>query len=182
MSEETSSGTRRGFGERLVGALMLDASVYEEVEHDPDALGQAALVVALGAVAGGIAGVGGGGSGVVGGVLLAGVGWVIGAGVVWLIGVRMMDHTSDFLELLRTLGFASAPRVLMILAIIPFVGWLVGLAVLVLSLIAWVLAVRQALDVETGRAVLVCVLAFVAQIVFGFLLAIVGLGAVATAV
>jgi hypothetical protein len=182
MSEVTSSGTRRGFSGRLIGALMLDASVYEEVEHDPDALGQAALVVALGAVASGIAGAGGGGSGVIGGVLLAGVGWVIGAGVVWLIGVRMMDHTSDFLELLRTLGFASAPRVLMILAIIPFVGWLVGLVVLVLSLIAWVLAVRQALDVETGRAVLVCVLAFVAQIVFGFVLAIVGLGAVATAV
>ena len=60
-------------------------------------------------------------------------------------------------------------------------GWLVGLAVFALSLVAWVLAVRHALDVDTGRAVLVCVLAAVAQIVLGGVLAALGLGVLATA-
>ncbi|MAE94434.1 MAG: hypothetical protein CL910_07225 [Deltaproteobacteria bacterium] len=54
----TTSGGR-SFQERLIGALMLDASVYEEVEHDQDAMGQAVGVVALGAVAGGIGALGG---------------------------------------------------------------------------------------------------------------------------
>jgi len=181
VSDVIPGGSRRGFGERLTGALMLDTSVYEEVENDPDALGQAAGVVGLGAVASAIAGVGAGGGGILGGVLLAGLGWVLGAVVVWLVGVRMLGHSSDLPELLRTLGFASAPRVLMILAVVPLLGWLVGLAVVALSLVAWVLAVRHALDVDTGRAVLVCVLAFVAQIVLGGVLAGLGLGVLAAA-
>ena len=38
---------QRSFGERLLGAIKLDATVYEEVEHTPDAVGQAAGVVVL---------------------------------------------------------------------------------------------------------------------------------------
>ena len=41
----------RSFGERLLGALRVDATIYEEVEHTPEALGQAAAVVALAAAA-----------------------------------------------------------------------------------------------------------------------------------
>jgi len=171
----------RSFTERLIGALKLDASVYEEVEHDPDAMGQAALVVGLGAVAAAIGAIGSGGGGVVGGILMAFLGWAFGAGVVWLVGVRMMGHTSDYPELLRTLGFASAPRVLLVVGFVPVLGGLVALAAAILSLIAWVIAVRQALDVETGRAVLVCVLAFLLQLAIGFVLAAVGLGGMMTA-
>ena len=166
----------RSFGERLIGALKLDPSVYEEVEHDPDAMGQAAMVVALGAVAAAIGAMGSGGAGVLGGIMAAFLGWAFGAGVVWLVGVQVMGHSSDYPELLRTLGFASAPRVLLVVGFIPALRGLAGLAVLVLSLIAWVIAVRQALDVETGRAVLVCVLAFLVQIAIGFVLAAIGLG------
>ena len=177
----TTSGNR-SFTERLIGALKLDASVYEEVEHDASAMGQAAAVVALGAVAGGIGAAGMGGlGGVVGGVLFAFFGWALGAAVVWLIGVQVMGHDSDFPELLRTLGFASAPGLLAVLAIIPLVGGLVRLAVLGLSLVAWVIAVRQALDVETGRAILVCVLAFLAQLAIGVVLSALGMGMMAAA-
>ncbi len=178
----TPAAGDRSFVERLTGALMLDASVYEEVEHDTSAMGQAAGVVALGAVASGIGAMAGAGvSGVFGGVLMAFVGWALGAAVVWLVGVQMMGHTSDFPELLRTLGFASAPRILAVLGIIPILGIVANLAVLALSLVAWVIAVRQALDVETGRAVLVCVLAFMAQIAIGAILAVFGMGMVAAA-
>ncbi|MCP5059826.1 MAG: hypothetical protein GY937_24250 [bacterium] len=107
--------------------------------------------------------------------------WVIGAAVVWLVGVQMMGHSSDLPQLLRTLGFASAPGVLRVLGIIPLLGWIAVLAAAILSLIAWVIAVRQALDVDTGRAVLVCVLAFIAQLAIGVVLATMGLGVLAAA-
>ncbi|MCP3987023.1 MAG: hypothetical protein GY723_21755 [bacterium] len=173
---------QRNFQDRVIGALMLDATVFEEVEHDESSLGQAATVVAIAAVAGGIGALGSGGvTGLIGGVVLAGLAWVIGAAVVWLVGVQMMGHSSDLPQLLRTLGFASAPGVLRVLGIIPLLGWIAALAAAILSLIAWVIAVRQALDVDTGQAVLVCVLAFFAQLAIGVVLAFMGFGMLATA-
>lgn len=161
-------GASRSFPERLIAVMKLDASVFDEVEHDPSALPQAAGVVALAAVAGGIGAIGAiGVSGIPLGVLRAFFVWLLGAGIIWAIGVRMMGHTSDYEELLRTLGFASAPQILMILAVLPIgaLRGLLALAVTILGLIAWVLAVRQALDVETGRAVLVCILAMIGSVI-----------------
>ncbi len=163
----------RSFGERLLGALKLDASVYEEVEHDTGALPQAAGVVALGALAQGLAALGAiGVGGLIGAIIGAGVGWLISTAIVWAIGVKAMGHTSDYPELLRTLGFASAPQMLMVFGILPIgpLRAVLALAVLVLLLVAFVIAVRQALDVETGRAVLVCVLAVAASVVLNLLL------------
>ena len=140
----------RSFGARLVGAFKLDASVYEEVEHDTSAFGQAAGTF-------GETGSGGALASLAGGL----VGWFLGTGLVWLIGVAIMNHTSDYGELLRTLGFATAPGMLAVLGELPLgpAEALLGLAIFALSTIAAVIAVRQALDVGTGRAIVVCVLA-----------------------
>ena len=162
---------RRSFLERLVAALRLDASVYDEVEHDREALPQAAGVVALAAVCAGIGGAAGGGAGLVVGVIGAVVGLLLSAGIIWFIGVRLMEHTSDYPELLRTIGFASSPQVLLVLAAIPALGWGVRAVVFVWGLAAYVVAVRQALDVDTARAVLVCVLGWGLAVVVAFLLA-----------
>jgi hypothetical protein len=150
----------RSFGERLLGALRLDPAAFDEIEHDRGSLGQAAAVVALAGVATAI-GAGGGVGGAVGAVLGAILGWLISVGFVWLVGVFVLNHTSDYAELLRTLGFASAPQLLLVLRGIPVLGVLVGIAAFLWGLAAWVVAVRQALDVTTGRAVVVCVLAVV---------------------
>jgi hypothetical protein len=160
----------RSFIERLIGALRLDASVYDEVEHDPEALPQAAGVVALAAVAAGIGGAASGGGGLIAGVVTAIAGWLLATGVVWLVGVRIMDHSSDYPELLRTIGFASAPQILLGLTFVPLFGALVGIVVLFWGLATYVIAVREALDVETGRAVLVCVLAWGVNMVLGVVL------------
>lgn len=177
-------GLGRSFGERLLGALKLDATVYEEVEHDPGAFGQAAAVVALASLAQGVggfqeAGLGAALAGVVGGFL----GWLVGAGLVWVVGVKMMSCTSDFGELARTLGFASAPGLLGIAGVLPLgpAAPLLGIAIFVLSTIASVIAVRQALDVGTGRAVVVCILANLVPILLalGLGLLLVGAGVVA---
>jgi len=168
----TGAPAQRSFVERLVAALKLEADVYEEVEHDPGALGQAAGVVALGALAQGLAYIHGGFGGLVGGVFAGLVGWVLATAIVWAIGVKIMDHTSDFPELLRTLGFASAPKLLMVIGVLPIgpLRGLLALAVGIVTLVAFVIAVRQALDVSTGRAAWVCLLGVLASMVLLLLL------------
>ncbi len=170
---QPGAGAGRSFAERIVAAFKLDASVYEEVEHDPAAMSQAAAVIALAALAQGLGavaqnGVGGLVSAVIGGF----VGWVVSAAVIWLIGVQLMGYTSDFRELLRTTGFASVPQFLMALGVLPIgpLRAVLSLAVFVLLVISFVVAVRQALDVDTGRAVVVCVVAVLAQVAVVFLL------------
>jgi len=162
-----SQRARRSFSERIVAALKLDPTVYEEVEHDPEALGQAAAVVAFAALAAAIGAIGVAGTrGVLAGLVSAFVTWVVWTTLVWLIGVKLFDHRSDFEELLRTLGFVAAPQLLYVLAVVPFPPWrlLVGLVVLGMTVIAFVRAVRHALDVEIGRALTVAALAAAAQI------------------
>jgi len=180
---EHPSPVRRSFLERILGALRLDAETYDEIEHDESALGQAAGVVALAAIAAAIGSAGsGGGGGAVGAVLGSMVGWLVSTGFIWVVGVYWMKHTSDYRELLRTLGFANAPNLLAVVGGVPALG---GLAMLVgglWSLAAFVVAARQALDVTTGRALWVCFLAVLlnAACVAGLMLLLGGLGSSAS--
>lgn len=167
------------FGERLLGALKLDANTYEEVEHDTTAFGQAATVVLLASFAQGVnawsmQGAGGAMASVAGSFL----GWFIGAGLVWIIGVKIMNCTSDYGELLRTLGFATAPGILGALGVLPLgpVAPLLAIAIFVLSVIASVIAVRQALDVGTGKAIVVCIIANLVPVALVLLLGLLLVG------
>jgi len=153
---------RHSWTERMVGAAKLDANIYEEVEADTSANGQAGGVVALAAVAQAIGAIGEGGMGLLGGVIGALAGWLIWAGVTYLIGAKLLGGTATWGELLRTLGFAQVPGVLAVLGIIPVVGGLVRVVVAIWILIAGVIAIRQALDVSTGKAVLTAVLGWLA--------------------
>ena len=150
-----AANARRSFGERLKGAALLHVDTYEEVEADTTATPQAAGVVALvaAATALGVSQVGGL-TAVVIAVVSAFVGWLIWAGTTYLIGDKLLRGTATWGELLRTLGFAQTPRLLLVLAHIPTVGLFVQGGVFVWTLITSVVALRQALDFGTGRAVL----------------------------
>jgi hypothetical protein len=171
--------------ERAIGAARLDVATFEEIEADPNALGQAIAVVAIASVATGIGSAavsGGAGLGLVGGVIAAGIGWVVWAFTIYLVGTRLLPEAntkSDLGELLRTTGFAMAPGAAGILGILPGIGGLVLTAVWLWQLVAMVVAVRQALDyTNTGRAVAVCVIGFVAQMLVMFLVMGVVIGGV----
>jgi hypothetical protein len=158
------------FQNRVIGAMMLNVATYEEVEHDASAMPQAAAVVALASVSSAVGWIFYSGlRGFVTGIILALVGWLIGAVVVWAIGTKLLPGPkteADIGQLLRTVGFAQSPALLMFITIIPILGWFLMIGIWVWGLVAWVIAVRQALDYDdTLRAVLVCVLAFVAQLV-----------------
>jgi hypothetical protein len=162
--------------ERAIGAAKLDATVYEDVEADPAALGQALTVVVVASIASGLgsgAASGGIGFSLVGGVIGALIGWFVWAFTAWVVGTKLLpepETKADFNQLLRTTGFASAPGVVGILGFLPAIGGLIVFLVSLWQLGAMVVAVRQALDYSsTGRAVLVCVIGFVLQLVILFL-------------
>lgn len=157
-------------GERMIRAGRLDVNLYEEVEADVGATGQAMLVVVLSSVAAGIGSVGSGGPmGILLGTLAALAGWYIWAFLTYYIGVNVLPEPqtkADIGQLLRTTGFSSSPGVLRVLGLIPGLAGIVFLGAAVWMLVAMVIAVRQALDYHsTGRAIGVCVIGWLVQVV-----------------
>ena len=161
---------------RMIRAAKLDVTLYEEVEADETATTQAILVVVLSSVCSGIGtamsealsghGPGGIGLGLIGGLFSALIAWLIWSFITYLIGTKVFGGLASFNELLRTIGFSNSPGVLSILSFIPLLGGLISFAVWVWGLAAMVIAVRQALDFTTGRAILTCVIGWIVAIVF----------------
>ena len=168
--------------DRMLRAAKLDIELYEEVEHDEGALGQATTVVVLSAVAAGIGSLGIGGlSGLVSGTLAALLGWYVWAFLTYFIGTRLLPEPqtrADYGQLLRTIGFSSAPGLIRVLGIIPGLGTIVFMVAGIWMLIAMVIAVRQALDyTNTWRAVGVCAIGWAVQaVILVFVFAMFGQG------
>ena len=160
--------------DRMIGAARLNVQTYEEVENDTSATGQAMLVVVLSSVAGGLGMLS---TGIFRAVIVTAiaslVGWFIWAFLTYWIGTRLLpeaDTKADIGQLLRTIGFASAPGIFRILEAIPLIGRLISLILAVWMLIAMVIAVRQALDYKsTWRAVGVCLIGWLVFVLFNWL-------------
>lgn len=174
------------FGERVVGALKLDAATFEDIERDPNALPQAAGIIALAALAGSLGQIWrlGFGSMMIA-VVASLVGYVIWAVVVWLVGTKLMPDTAtnaDFPETFRTIGFAASPGLIGVVTIIPFLGWILMLLLTPIiwlwSMAAMVVAVRQVLDyTDTFKAVIVVLIGFAVYLVFTMTVAAMTFGA-----
>src|SRR5579864_2248854 len=117
------------FPHRLMGASVLDVATYEEVEADRTATMQALLVVLASSLAGGIGSAGlfaRTGTPLVSGVFfwsaVSLIAWAAWALLVFQIGGRLLpepETSVDVGELLRTIGFSSAPGVLRVFGIVP---------------------------------------------------------------
>ena len=166
--------------DRMIRAAKLDINLYEEVEADKGAMGQAMGVVVLSSVAAGIGTIGTTGiKGLVLGTIAALVGWFIWAFLTYYIGTKLLSEPqtkADYGELLRTIGFSSSPGVLRVLGIIPMLGNILNFICGIWMLVAMVIAVRQALDYKsTWRAVGVCLIGWIVQIaIFGVFFWLVG--------
>ena len=165
----------RSIVDRMMGAARFDIATYEEVEADTTATGQAAIVVVLVALASAIGALREGGTYVLIALVGALVGWAVWAGVTYLIGDKLLGGTATWGELLRTLGFAQAPGILLALGILPLLGSVVRVVVAFWLLAAGIVAIRQALDVGTGKAVITAVLGWLALLLVNVLLGIGGL-------
>jgi len=156
------------FWQRIIRAARLDVALYEEVEADRGALPQATAVVVISSLAAGLgsiklAGLGGIALGTVSALL----GWYIWAYLTYVIGAKVLPEpqtSATYGELLRTIGFASSPGLIRILAIIPGLTRPIFLVASVWMLVAMIVAVRQALDYRsTLRAVGVCLIGWLIQ-------------------
>ena len=185
-----NSGSSASLTTRMMGAARLDTATYEDVERDTTATGQAATVVVIVAIASaignGIAAAMAGEStgivgGVIGGLVSSLIGWLVWAYVTYFVGTRLFNGTATPGEMLRTIGFAQAPGVLNILAFIPVLGALIRVVVAIWLLVAGVIAVRQALDFDTGKAILTTFIGWLALVVItvavAAVLASLGMGA-----
>ncbi len=168
------------FQRRFIGAVRLSADTYEDVEQDPSAMPQAALVVVVASITTSVAWYFGIGSGwwIVQGAVQALVGWFAGSAVLWVIGTRILpgkETEATLGQLLRTVGFAQAPGIFGLLVVMPVVGLFIPFLVGGWVIAATFVAVRQALDYDdTFRAILVCLLGWLVAVAVVYLT---GLGA-----
>ena len=163
------------FGDRIIRAAKLDAQLYEEVEADTGAMGQAMGVVVLSSMAAGVGSAAIGGLvGILVGTIAALIGWYVWAYLTYFIGTKFLPEPqteADLGELLRTIGFSSSPGLIRVFGIIPGLAEPLFLVASIWMLVAMVIAVRQALDYEsTSRAVGVCVIGWIVQLLILVLL------------
>jgi hypothetical protein len=162
--------------DRMIRAARFDASLYIEVETDVTATRQALLIVLLYGICSGI------GFGfadllslgteyflvrmftvLVGAIVF----WLIWSRIIYFVGTKLFmgpktpwRSIASYGELLRSIGFSATPGILLIFAFVPFpVGGIISVVAAVWMFVASVIAVRQALDFTTGRAVGTCLVA-----------------------
>ena len=154
--------------ERLKKAIFLDVAFYEEVEKDKKFNDQALMTVAFVSVVQGLMIAGFAPIALVQGILGSLVRFLFWAFFIAFVGTRILpepETESNTGELIRTLGFAYAPGLLVVLKIVPIISAFVDPVVTILQLAAMTIAVRQALDFNsTVRAVGVCIVAFILMI------------------
>lgn len=150
---------------RMWRAARLEADLYEEVEAEPASLRQAVGVVLLASAAGG--------AGVALANWMAGrplfeivtavrliepwLVWVLGSAFAYMVGAtffRGPETETDYAEVLRTVGFSFGPGVLRVFAFVPVAYGALAIDVVagLWQVAAAVVAVRQALDFTTARA------------------------------
>ena len=152
---------------RVIRAARLDVSLYNEVEADASLNREALYVVIIVSV---LSGIGSFLAGLINASIIAAlIGLVVGVafGILgyylfgylchW-IGTSMFKGQGDVGEVLRTVGYASGVRAVGVLAFIPCIGPLIGIAALVWWIATSVVAVRESVDIDTGNAVATAVI------------------------
>src|SRR5215212_7051787 len=151
-------------GERMVGAMKADVKTFQEIEADPNAMGQAVTVIVIAGVAALVGNIFRNGPflGVMS-LILTLIEYALWSLLVVLIGTKVMPEPTtkaDFNEAFRVIGFTASPGVFYVLAIVPFLGPLISLVIGIWMIVIGVIAVREVLDYSnTGRAIIVCLIA-----------------------
>ena len=167
------------FINRIIRACKLDVNLYEEVEADKSATVQAALVVVLSSLAAGVGALSLGASNFLMAPILSLVSWYFWAYLIYIIGAKIFPEPNtkaDHGELLRTIGFSSAPGLIRVFGFTPELMSITFIGAQIWMLVAMVIAVRQALDYQsTWRAIGVVVIAqLLLAIIFVMLLKLFG--------
>ena len=153
--------------QRLVRIAKFDTTVFEEIEHDENANTEAAIVVVVASLlaALGAAISGGGATGFGFSLVMAVISWLIWSYLTMFMGTRLFQGETNFWEMARVIGYASAPNALGILGVFGCLGGIVSFAASILSLVISVIAIREALDLPTEKAILTAVIGWIVIVV-----------------
>jgi hypothetical protein len=180
--------------DRIVGAFTFRKGVYREVEEDTSFTGTAWLLVAvvaflsqLGANAAADSFVGWL-LGAILSTLFALIGFAVGVLVINFVGRTFFSAQVTFEELVRTLGLAYVWNVIGVIGVLaafsPALACVLapaGLIATILGIVAWFIAVKEALDLDWVGTIVTVVLGWIAiflvTAVAGLILAALGLGA-----
>jgi hypothetical protein len=173
---------------RIAGAFTFRREVYAEVEQDASFTSTAWVIVAvvsllnqLGSLAGGT--VTGFGDWIIGAILgtaFTVVGFALAAFVINFVGRSIFKAQVTFDELVRTLGLASVWNVIGFLGILGAISsalvCIISPALIlgaILGLIAWFVAVKEALDLEWLQTIITVVLGFIVVLIVNAVAALV---------
>jgi hypothetical protein len=153
--------------ERLLLAMRLDLDFYTLISGDRSATFQAFLVVVLGGLFNGMGLVRRlGGFGVWAGMVAAIAGWLLWTLVLSLIA-RLAGQRRNGRSLLRALGFANAPEVLLILGGQPILGPTARVLVVCWLLATATVALQAVYAIARRRAAILVFAGFVVYLLIG---------------
>jgi hypothetical protein len=178
---------------RIIGAFTFRKGVYAEVEKDTSFTTTAWILVVVVAFLNQLGAHASGNlvrwlAGTVAGTIVAVVAFAVGALVINWVGRAVFNADVTFEELVRTLGLAYVWQVVGIIGVVTaisgalacvlapvlFIAW-------VLMMIAWLLATKEALDLEWVQTIVTVVIGWIVYIaisvVAGIVLGLLGLGA-----
>ena len=161
---------------RIFRAIKIDIDLYEEVEKDRSATFQAGIVVVMSSLAAGVGALQLGVSNFVLAPILSLLSWYVWAYVIYFVGVKLFGSPStksSHGELLRTIGFSSAPGLIRVFGVTPDLMTVTFIGSAFWMLACMVVAVKSALDYDSlWKSFGVVVIAWLFQAFFLFLVII----------
>ena len=155
------------FISRIFRAIKIDIDLYEEVEKDKSATIQAGIVVVLSSLAAGVGALQMGASNFLLAPVLSLLSWYVWAYVIYFVGVKLFagpKTKSNHGELLRTIGFSSAPGLIRVFGVTPDLMTVTFIGSAFWMLACMVVGVRAALDYKSlWRTLGVVVVAWLLQ-------------------
>ena len=158
--------------DRIFRAIKIDVELYEEVERDKSATIQAGLVVVLSSMAAGVGALQLGASNFLLAPIFSLISWYVRAYIIYFVGVKLFPEKntkSNHGELLRTIGFSSAPGLLRVFGVTPDLMAVTFIGSAFWMLACMVVGVRAALDYKSlWRALGVVIVAWLFQAILLF--------------
>ena len=157
---------------RIFRAIKIDVELYEEVERDKSATIQAGLVVVLSSMAAGVGALQLGASNFLLAPIVSLISWYVWAYIIYFVGVKLFPEKntkSNHGELLRTIGFSSAPGLIRVFGITPDLMAVTFIGSAFWMLACMVVGVKAALDYKSlWRALGVVIVAWLFQAILLF--------------
>ena len=137
---------------RVFRAIKIDIELFEEVEKDKKATFQAGSVVVLSSLAAGVGSIHLGASNFLIAPVLSLLSWYVWAYIIYFVGVKLFagpSTKSNHGELLRTIGFSSAPGLIRVFGVTPDLMTVTFIGSAFWMLACMVVAVKSALDYDS---------------------------------